>query len=137
MFPYYCIQSLFAPFRNMWKNFCIIFCKKCYEPLTIYLTSEKIVQQAIRKHFIFLYEVVAFKFWRYIQATVTCKNRHYVICSLTHEGGKNFSQIVVIKASNHLTLGLATLVMMYINQNFLQHQLCMFTPGDLQKNSIM
>ena len=40
--------------------------KKCYKPLTIYLTTEKKQQQAFRKHFLFLCEVVAFKLWCYI-----------------------------------------------------------------------
>jgi len=64
------------------------FCKKCCEPLRIFLTSEKETQQALRKHFFFLCEVVAFTFWCYIQATVTCKNRFHVICGLAHEREK-------------------------------------------------
>jgi len=34
----------------------------------------------------FLCEVEASKVWCYIQATVTCKNRHHVIFGLAHGG---------------------------------------------------
>ena len=120
----YCIQSLCALFRNMWKNLCIKFCKKFCAPLRIYLTTEKKTQQALKKHFLFLCEVVAFTFWCYIQATVTIKHRYHVICGLAHEGENNFSEIVVIKASNHLTLGMAVLVMKDTSMKFFFNTNC-------------
>ena len=42
--------------------------------------------QAVRKQFFFLCEVVASKVWCYIRTTITCKNRHHVLCSLAHGG---------------------------------------------------
>jgi len=60
--------------------------------------------QAVRKQFFFLCEVPASKVWCYIRTTITCKNRHHVLCSLEHGGEYNFSKIVMIKEINHLTL---------------------------------
>jgi len=42
-----------------------------------------------------------------MQKSTSC----YSICGVTHEREKNLSEVVVIKASNHLTLGTAVLVM--------------------------
>jgi len=47
------------------------------------------------------------KVWCYIQATITCKNRHHVICGLAHGGDQNFSKIVMIKEINLMTFGMA------------------------------
>jgi len=63
-------------------------CKKHYEVRTAhnYLTAEENQSQAVRKQFFFLCEVVASKVWCYIQAAVTCQNRHHVVCGLAHGG---------------------------------------------------
>jgi len=63
--------------------------------------------QAVRKQFLFLCEALASKLWCYIQATVTCKNRHRVVRSLAHGCKQDFSKIVMIKEINHLTFGMA------------------------------
>ena len=58
------------------------------EPHRIHLTTEQNQSQAVRKQFFFLCEVVASKVWCYIRTTITCKNRHHVICGL-ERGGDN------------------------------------------------
>jgi len=95
----------------MWKTFCMKFCKKCCEPLRIFLTSEKETQQALRKHFFFLMRscsihiLVLHSGNGHMQKSISCYLR------LSTWTRKNFSKIAVIKASNHLTLGMTVLVM--------------------------
>jgi len=61
-------------------------CKKHEEPHRMYLATEENQSQAVRRQFFFLCEVVVPKVWCYIQTTITCKNRHHVICGLAHGG---------------------------------------------------
>jgi len=109
-------------FRNMWKTFCLKIFKKCYEQFGILL--------AVRKHFLFLCEVVTAKFWCYIQAMVTSKNRHHGICGWTHGAEKNFSEIVAIKEINTWKLAMAVSDIDVHQINFLQHQIYLSPPGD-------
>ena len=99
--------STFNPigtFVQYMKNFCMKICKEHYEPHRIYLKTEENQSQAVRKQFFFLCEVVASKVWCYIRTTITCKNRHHVLCGLAHGGEWNFSKIVTIEEINHSTL---------------------------------
>ena len=73
-------------FSQYLKNICMKICKKRLR------TSQNIFNncgksiQAVRKQFFFLCEVVASKVWCYIRTTITCKNRHHVLCGLAHGG---------------------------------------------------
>jgi len=66
----------------MWKNICIKICTKCSELLRIDLATEEKPQPSGQKTFPFLMQSCSIQIWCYIRATVTCKNRHRVICCL-------------------------------------------------------
>jgi len=68
------------------KNVCMKICKKHEEPHRMYITTEENQSQAVRKQFFFLWEIAASKVWCYIRTTITCKNRHHVICGLASGG---------------------------------------------------
>jgi len=66
------------------------------------------------------------------------QNRHHVICGLACGDDQNFRKIVMIKEINRLTL-CGCQVRMLIKENFFQHQLCLYSPGDghLRKYDVM
>jgi len=85
-------------------------CKKCYAPLRICLTTEKNTASA-QKIFPFLMRscsihiLVLHSGNSHMQKSISCYLR------LSTWRRKKISEIVVIKASSHLTLGMAMLVM--------------------------